>query len=442
VLLRDYFKESFQPLDNKYSRNLNPRWRIPQGVISLHLRGKHKPWFNKVLPNADPELGKKEFGFPYLEWWRLYEDHIHVQSEAFAAALYFELYSVNKAPDNSVVVTAKNISVEELVSRHGVSSLMEGSALPVKALDKKDDLSEAYNNGPHIAIRAAVLDLIHTLQENAGLVTNELRERWRRILAEYGTGASESEDDVQEEGAATSSTINRGQTTASGKLSPLTHVWMMRGNPKKAYTQHLLAIDRRRRMSLEGLLPDKHGKGKKSRTQQEEIAARNMYVVPGRPGMSCESVCMDPAQNADASIARPEHHELPIWASSHTIGDNQEAVVTTLKNLKALPPALSCSVPHLKYGAFQSCAVLRRLLGCSRCESGIYWRPHPGNDYPSRLHPDLLKEAKKPPKKAPQASPLAEVCYYNFLHDERSVPNCTAAIEGVARLCPCVGSTL
>eukprot|EP00658_Telonema_sp_P-2_P069713 TRINITY_DN59081_c0_g1_i1.p2 TRINITY_DN59081_c0_g1~~TRINITY_DN59081_c0_g1_i1.p2 ORF type:complete len:135 (-),score=27.68 TRINITY_DN59081_c0_g1_i1:80-484(-) len=78
----------------KYSRNLNPRWRIPQGVISLHLRGKHKPWFSKMLPNADPELGKKEFGFPYLEWWRLFEDHIHIQSEAFAAALYFEMYTV------------------------------------------------------------------------------------------------------------------------------------------------------------------------------------------------------------------------------------------------------------------------------------------------------------------------------------------------------------
>lgn len=77
VLLRDVFQNNFKILDNKYSRNLNPRWKIPSSVISLHLRGKIKPWFNRELPNEEPELGKKEFGFPYVLWWEIYEGEIH-----------------------------------------------------------------------------------------------------------------------------------------------------------------------------------------------------------------------------------------------------------------------------------------------------------------------------------------------------------------------------
>lgn len=86
VLLRNVFKSNFHPIDNKYSRNLNPRYKIPASVISLHLRGKHKPWFDRRKPNEDPELGKKEFGFPYVEWWRIYEERVHKTSVEYEAA--------------------------------------------------------------------------------------------------------------------------------------------------------------------------------------------------------------------------------------------------------------------------------------------------------------------------------------------------------------------
>lgn len=73
VLLRSVFGSRFKSIDNKYSRNLNPRYPIPKNVVCLHLRGKHKPWFNWRGPVADAQLGKKEFGFPYLAWWETYE---------------------------------------------------------------------------------------------------------------------------------------------------------------------------------------------------------------------------------------------------------------------------------------------------------------------------------------------------------------------------------
>ena len=68
VLLRAVFKGNFKDIDNKFSRNLNPRFPIPAHVVCLHLRGKHKPWFDWRGPVEDPELGKKEFGFSYLAW--------------------------------------------------------------------------------------------------------------------------------------------------------------------------------------------------------------------------------------------------------------------------------------------------------------------------------------------------------------------------------------
>ena len=87
VLLRDVFGDRFKIIDNKYSRNLNPRWQIPSDVIALHLRGKVKPWFDRRLPNTDPELGKKEFGFPYILYWQIYEE-MHLDSADYQRALH------------------------------------------------------------------------------------------------------------------------------------------------------------------------------------------------------------------------------------------------------------------------------------------------------------------------------------------------------------------
>jgi hypothetical protein len=85
VLLRTVFGARFKSIDNKYSRNLNPRYPIPNHVVCIHLRGKHKPWFDWKGPVADAELGKKEFGFTYLAWWEQYE-RIHYASAAYAAS--------------------------------------------------------------------------------------------------------------------------------------------------------------------------------------------------------------------------------------------------------------------------------------------------------------------------------------------------------------------
>ena len=86
VLLRAVFRSNFRMIDNKYSRNLNPRLRIPDNVVSLHFRGSHKPWYNRSKPLLDPELGKKEFGFGYAAWWRAYEA-VHASSDEYKKAL-------------------------------------------------------------------------------------------------------------------------------------------------------------------------------------------------------------------------------------------------------------------------------------------------------------------------------------------------------------------
>jgi hypothetical protein len=86
VLLRAVFKGNFKSIDNKYSRNLNPRYTIPPQLVSLHLRGSHKPWYDWRATVADPHgTGKKEFGFPYVEWWRVYE-RLHYRSAEYRAA--------------------------------------------------------------------------------------------------------------------------------------------------------------------------------------------------------------------------------------------------------------------------------------------------------------------------------------------------------------------
>lgn len=82
VLIRDVFGSNFSEVSNKYSRNLNPRNHIPEEVISLHFRGRHKMWYDRRWPNADPENGKKEFGFNYAAWWEVYE-RLHKHSEEY-----------------------------------------------------------------------------------------------------------------------------------------------------------------------------------------------------------------------------------------------------------------------------------------------------------------------------------------------------------------------
>jgi hypothetical protein len=85
VLLRSVFRSRFVSIDNKFSRNLDPRKPISDELVCLHLRGKHKPWFDWTKPVTDPE-GKKEFGFTYLKWWEIYEA-IHYSSAEYQAAL-------------------------------------------------------------------------------------------------------------------------------------------------------------------------------------------------------------------------------------------------------------------------------------------------------------------------------------------------------------------
>eukprot|EP00758_Cryptobia_borreli_P014713 Tbor_TRINITY_DN5949_c0_g1::TRINITY_DN5949_c0_g1_i1::g.18156::m.18156 len=66
-LLRAYFKTNFHLIDNKYSRNLDPRKRIPKSIVAIHLRGKIKPWYNKDEKIVDQYeiFNKREFGFTY-----------------------------------------------------------------------------------------------------------------------------------------------------------------------------------------------------------------------------------------------------------------------------------------------------------------------------------------------------------------------------------------
>jgi hypothetical protein len=243
VLLRDVFGDRFKIVDNKYSRNLNPRWQIPGDVISLHLRGKVKPWFDRRLPNSDPELGKKEFGFPYLLFWDIYEE------------------------------------------------LHKGS-LEYEQASKGMPLDEPFGG------------------------------------AVQGPG-----------------------------VSPLTHVWMMRYS-KKEYVQLRRDEDRRRR-----LLP-----------------------IGGSTGLSFHAGLINESCDATCSQAG----------------------------------AGTCDLSLFNASQLQDCEFLKRELKCATCELGVYWRPHPGNDYPAV---DFAKGKN--------------ICKFNLMFDERSIPTCSARNETTARLCPC-----
>lgn len=246
VLLRNVFKGNFKELDNKYSRNLDPRRPIPNSVVSLHLRGKHKPWFDKSKPNADPELGKKDFGITYALWWSIYE---------------------------SMHVAATN-------------------------------------------------------EQSAALVNN---------------AHADSPDGF-------------GGTLAAPSVGPLTHVWMMRYT-KKEYVQLLSSEDQR---------------------QRNYTDPGTKYVV-GAVGASCDATCAS--------------------------------------------ESLHCTERALRSSVIQDCAFLKTRLGCAHCEMGVYWKAHPGNDYPS-LETNLKVKWR-------------DTCRFNFLHDERSMPRCNAFNTTTRRLCPC-----
>ena len=85
VLIRDVFRSNFTEVSNKHSRNMNPRLHVPDEVVSLHFRGRHKMWFDRRWANADPYNGKKEFGFNYVAWWAMYEK-LHRNSDDYRVA--------------------------------------------------------------------------------------------------------------------------------------------------------------------------------------------------------------------------------------------------------------------------------------------------------------------------------------------------------------------
>eukprot|EP00759_Apiculatamorpha_spiralis_P045905 PhF_6_TR42653/c0_g1_i7/m.64239/K00750/GYG1, GYG2; glycogenin len=75
LLVRNYFQGRYFLIDDKYSRNTDPRRRLEElGAVALHFRGIIKPWYDRRKPNKNPELGKKEFGHNYVRWWSEYEE--------------------------------------------------------------------------------------------------------------------------------------------------------------------------------------------------------------------------------------------------------------------------------------------------------------------------------------------------------------------------------
>ncbi|KAF8275439.1 glycosyl transferase [Trypanosoma cruzi cruzi] len=100
---------------------------------------------------------------------------------------------------------------------------------------------------------------------------------------------------------------------------------------------------------------------------------------------------------------------------------------------------LRCALEALYFTSLNDCEELRSVFGCSRCEMGVYWRPHPGNDFPAVE--DVSQEMEHENKE--QKGRLRDnstnlVCRYNYLHDARGVPNCTASYTTTRRYCPCV----
>ncbi|KAH9593461.1 hypothetical protein LSM04_005916 [Trypanosoma melophagium] len=173
-------------------------------------------------------------------------------------------------------------------------------------------------------------------------------------------------------------------------ISPLTHVWMQR-HSNASYVQLLSYEDKKRRNRT---LP-----------HMRKIASSTY-------GLSCDVVCSE--------------------------------------------AGLRCSQEALQFSSLNDCDELKSVFGCSKCELGVYWRPHPGNDFPAlenvtdnknqkntdnnnNNNDDDIKTGKKrnTSKKDPNSSEIL-ICRYNYLHDLRSMPNCSATYPTTRRYCPCV----
>ncbi|EKF27016.1 glycosyl transferase, putative [Trypanosoma cruzi marinkellei] len=100
---------------------------------------------------------------------------------------------------------------------------------------------------------------------------------------------------------------------------------------------------------------------------------------------------------------------------------------------------LRCAPEALYFTSLNDCEELRSVFGCNRCEIGVYWRPHPGNDFPAveEVSQELEHESKEQ-KGRHRDNSTNLICRYNYLHDERGLPNCTASYTTTRRYCPCV----
>ncbi|RNF07620.1 putative glycosyl transferase [Trypanosoma conorhini] len=100
---------------------------------------------------------------------------------------------------------------------------------------------------------------------------------------------------------------------------------------------------------------------------------------------------------------------------------------------------LRCAPEALYFTSLNDCEELRSVFGCSRCELGVYWRPHPGNDFPAVEAVSREVEDRGGQRyRRRRRNPATLVCRYNYLRDARGLPNCTASHPTTRRYCPCV----
>ncbi|RNF09692.1 putative glycosyl transferase [Trypanosoma rangeli] len=100
---------------------------------------------------------------------------------------------------------------------------------------------------------------------------------------------------------------------------------------------------------------------------------------------------------------------------------------------------LRCVSEALYFTSLNDCAELQSVFGCRRCELGVYWRQHPGSDFPALEEVSQETENKKSQgHRQHRNNSTSLVCRYNYLHDERGLPNCTASHSATRRYCPCV----
>ena len=404
VLLRNYFKQRFHPIDNKYSRNLNPRFTIPDSVVSLHPRGKHKPWFDWTLPIKDPDLGKKEFGFPYLEWWELFEVHVHKQAPLYQYAL------------------RKKAALDRLAQLTKEREEGDGDKEETLGMGFGLDAAAAFAPDPFYEVR---------LQRYGGAFNasgGTFEDSFETHVARLSEGAADTDDGAAAAngdgafGAANGGGGGAKQIAASLlrrippmlPISPLTHVWLMRYS-KSEYVQLLSDEDARRRSDISAVLLEGEQGGNVRNDWSPEGRATNaaliaegktadassFEMVVGKLGQSCDEACGDAAKRRGG-------------------GD-------------ADGPNFKCVGQGFHYAPFQNCTVLKERFGCEICELGVYWRPHPGGDYPaSGYYRKQNGEAKGPLR-----------CFYNMIRDDRGLPRCSAYNESTTRICPCaaVGKT-